>query len=102
MCKISFSIKLLTPYRVNITQTNLPSNDLHLVYIYINSIKTVGYIQSVKSHFLSGYYDYLYSVYLRVLVTRYSLVSGEGVTSPYQQVSLVHIDVGIQFMWGQF
>ena len=100
MYKIWFTIKLLTSYRVNITQTNLPSNGLHLVYI--NSIKTVGYIQSVKSHFSSGYYDYLYSVYLRVLVTRYSLVSGEGVTSPYQQVSLVHIDVGIQFMWGQF
>ena len=72
----------------------------HLVYI--NSIKTVGYIQCDKSRFSSGYYDYIYSVYLRVLVTRYSLVSGEGVTSPYQQVSLVHIDVGIQFMWGQF
>ena len=82
-----------------VTQTNLPNNGRTLG---INSIKTVGYIQSVRSCCSSGYYDYVYSVCLKVLVTRYSLVSGEGVTSPYQQVSLVHIDVGIQFMWGQF
>ena len=46
-----------------------------------------------------------YVIYSYVLVVKsscYSLVGGEGITSPYQQVSLVRKDMGIQFLWGQF